>query len=284
MVAPTVIELGSVTLTRVLYVDAAVPPEVVGLSATELAGLVGGATAPTWCDQRWAADGQVRVAAAAWVASVGDEHIVIDPFGNADDILHDPEHAASHQAAIAAAFQASGIPMETIARVVVSHIEGIAMNAVRRDGRWSPFFPNARIAVGDSALATLTNAPDHWTVDAWRQLIDDGAVDTFAAGETLLPGVVAQHTGAHNAGHHVFHFGEGSDGAPLASTVGHLAISPLHLVTGPCAAQHPDPELAWQQLCSLAADGRILLGPLWPSPGAGRWIDGQFVEVGGPSS
>lgn len=69
----------------------------------------------------------------------------------------------------------------------------------------------------------------------------------------------------HNPGHCAFHVGA------EATYVGHLAVTPLHLATGPCPPQHADPEGAWTWLEAVKADGRILVGPLWPSPGALRW-------------
>jgi hypothetical protein len=59
--------------------------------------------------------------------------------------------------------------------------------------------------------------------------------------------------------------------------LGHLAISPVHLATGECPPQHEDAAAAWSTLRALADDGRMLVGPLWPAPGSGRWLDGAFV-------
>ena len=85
----------------------------------------------------------------------------------------------------------------------------------------------------------------------------------------------AEVSKAHNPGHTVFHFGAGPD----ATFVGHLAVSPLHLATGLCPQQHPEPELAWKLLHDYADDGRILIGPLWPSPGYGRWSGTAFSTL-----
>ena len=84
----------------------------------------------------------------------------------------------------------------------------------------------------------------------------------------------AEWTGMHNPGHCAFHVGD------AASFVGHLAVTPLHLGTGPCPPQHADPEGAWRWLEAAKASGRILIGPLWPSPGAVRWdASGRPVGV-----
>ena len=134
--------------------------------------------------------------------------------------------------------------------------------------------------MSDASLATFDPPNDgHWSDDVWRGLFADDLVGTYSAGASLLPGMTAEFTGAHNPGHHVFHFGDPS--GPDATYVGHLAVSPLHLSTGACEQQHLEPDRAWQLLHSFADDGRILLGPLWPSPGAGRWTGSEFVPIDG---
>jgi hypothetical protein len=61
--------------------------------------------------------------------------------------------------------------------------------------------------------------------------------------------------------------------------VGHLAVSPLHLVTGPCPQQHPRPDEAQLRIEALLEEDAVLIGPLWPTPGAGRWDGKQLVAV-----
>ncbi len=273
MAQTTVVPAGAVTLTRVLYLDAVVPSEAVGLDLDQ-------ARAVSWCDERWATDEGIVATAAAWVASSGDRHVVFDPFRNADDILHDPESAELHYAAITDAFAAAGIPVDAVTDVVLSHIEGLGMIVRRSGDHITPFFPNATLRLGQEAVDDFDASPrdDDWTNDIWRRLLDDAQVDRYHDGAEIAPGVIAEHTGAHNPGHYVFHFGGGpaADG-PHATFVGHLAVSPLHLSTGPCEPQHDDPALAWNRLSEMAADGRVLIGPLWPSPGAGRLVANEFV-------
>ena len=64
---------------------------------------------------------------------------------------------------------------------------------------------------------------------------------------------------------------------PIASFLGHLAVSPLHLASGECSVLHEDPPAAWSLLQKTAEDARLLNGPLWPTPGFGRWEYGAFV-------
>lgn len=255
----TVIELGHLRLTRVLYLDAAIAPEPTGLDAATVRSV-------PWASPDWATDGQVRAASCVWVVSDDERRVAIDPSGNIDEILHDPATTAAHQEAYAAAFDAAGLPIASIDAVLLSHIESIGLTAVRHGDSWERFFPNARVLLSGAAIAHLDDEPIDGDVGAaFAALREAGLVDPFADGDEILPGLRAEWTGMHNPGHCAFHVGS------EATYVGHLAVTPLHLATGPCPPQHADPEGVWRWLESVKADGRILLGPLWPSPGALRW-------------
>jgi hypothetical protein len=281
---PDRIELARVRLERVGYVDVAVPPETVGLDAAAVA-------AQPWADPPWAEEGQVRVGAAAWFAEARGERLVLDPVQATDGVLRaDRATEAAQQDAIAAHFAAAGFDPASVDRVLMSHIEGVGMVARRDDaGAWHPFFPNARIALSAAqrdafleGLGSRTDAEDPER-DAWVALLDAGLVDGFADGDELAPGVRAEVTDGHGPGHAVFHFVD-ADEVVEATFLGHLAISPLHLATGPCTALNEDPERAFERLQATAADGRRLLGPLWPAPGWGRWIGGEVRADGAPAS
>ncbi len=270
----TTIELDDVRLTRVLYLDAAIDPEPTGLTPAEVRSV-------GWAEPTWSDGDQVRAAACVWVIETGGRVIAIDPAGNVDEILHDPSTTAAHQDAFAAAFSAAGVPIERVDTVLLSHIESVGMTAVRDDesrGGWRRYFPNSRVLISDRARRLFDEEPgDPPVADAFAALIEAGVVDTFADGDEIVPGVLTEWTGAHNPGHCAFHIGT----SPSVTFVGHLAVTPLHLATGPCLPQHPEPQRAWEVLQSFAADGRILIGPLWPSPGAGRWTGTEFVGVDG---
>lgn len=70
----TTIQLGDVTLTRVLYLEAAIDPDAGGLTPDEV-------RAVPWGEPTWADDGSMRLASCAWVVSAGGRHVVIDPSG-----------------------------------------------------------------------------------------------------------------------------------------------------------------------------------------------------------
>jgi len=274
------LDLAGAVLTRVGYVDVAVPPGVVGLDPAAVARV-------PWGAPLWAEDGQVRVGAAAWFAEVGGRRIVFDPVQATDGVLRaDRATEAAQQDALAELFSKAGWAPESVDLVLMSHIEGVGMVA-RRDGQggWSPFFPNARIRLSEGQrshfLSTLADRPQGEDLerDAWRALLDEGCVDPFADGETLAPGLVAEVTGGHAPGHAVFHLQDGG-GRPEVTLLGHLAISPLHLATGECPALHGDAAAAFAALQRIAADGRRLVGPLWPAPGAGRWTGEALEAIG----
>jgi hypothetical protein len=260
-VEPATLAIDGVSLRRVLYADVLVPPAIMGLTVEQIAAV-------PWRVPQWGEGDEVRVSASAWVADVDGRRLVFDPMFAADDIFHDPEGEEFHRQAIADAFARAGTPVESIDTVVASHVEGIGLIANRAGDGWQPMFPNARVVISDAARAVFKTYTDldPYTA-AWCTLLDAGLVDTFADGEEIVPGVRAEVSKAHNPGHTVFHFGAG----PAATFVGHLAVSPLHLATGLCPQQHPEPQRAWDLLHGYADDGRVLIGPLWPSPGAGCW-------------
>lgn len=258
-VTTTVVDLGAVRLTRVLYLDAAIEPDATGLTRDDVRSVA-------WADPDWAEDGQVRAASCVWVIDAGGHRLAVDPSGNIDEILHDPASTEVHQEAYTAAFAAAGVPIETIDAVLLSHIESVGLTAVRDGDGWRPFFPSARVLLSDAALARSDATPEGGDVGAaFASLRRAGLVDAFADGDEVAAGVRAEWTGMHDPGHCAFHVGT------EATFVGHLAVTPLHLATGPCPPQHADPEGAWRWLEAVKASGRVLVGPLWPSPGALRW-------------
>ena len=274
-----VIQRSSFRLSRVGYADTPVPPEVVGLDTAQVASV-------PWAAPRWASATTVTVGAAVWIAEIAGKRIVLDPVQAADAVLRsDRDTEAQHQAGVAAVLARDGFPRESIDLVAMTHIEGVGMVAWRGDdGAWQPFFPNARILVSDEVLMAFLGAPPEddeaaaqdLQYAAWSALIEQGRVATFANGDEIVPGMRAAVRHGHCAGHTVFHFVD-RDAPGEVAFVGHLAVSPLHLATGPCAALNEQPEDAWLALQDVAATVPTLVGPLWPAPGYGRWQQGRLT-------
>lgn len=282
MAEPARVAVGDIALTRVEYFDIALDPASVSLTADQVAAL-------PWAVPTWATpDGQVRIGQAMWVVESGGTTIVVDPCGASDAFLRSGPGAVGHQDAMLAALAAAGFARDAVDLVLLSHLDGIGLVAVVDEaGRWSPAFPSARVLVSTDHLAFLDTdrARDISGRDAFAAVQRAGVVEGFADGDEVAPGVVVQLTGAHIAGHAVIRVGAGDGQAVM---VGHLAVSPLHAAAGPCEGLNDDPAAAWSALGGLVADAaahdHVLVGPLWPYPGAGRVavVDGAptIVAIG----
>lgn len=267
-------QIGDVRFTRVEYMSLPVPGELLGLTDEQVKEV-------TWLAEPWAKDGQVVISANAWFAEVADQKVVFDPVQAVDVLLRADEAAEQqHQQALHNKFTEAGFDPDDISLVLLTHIEGVGMVAKREEGQWRPFFPNAKIMISDVQLsafkASLKNADTEYlsypSTICWQALLDQGVIETYRDGEELLPGISAEVTGEHCDGHSVFHIGVGD-----TTFIGHLAVSPAHMATGPCEALNEHPEASYAELHRIAADGRNLIGPLWPAPAMGRWRGDKLV-------
>jgi glyoxylase-like metal-dependent hydrolase (beta-lactamase superfamily II) len=269
--ATTKLRIGDVTLTRVGYVDVGIDPARVGLTPAQIAAV-------PWAEPTWARGDELLAGAAVWVIEDGGARVAVDPAQAADEILRSDTDAAAHQEAFAAILEAAGMPREGFTHAIATHMEGIGMWAWRNDdGSWSPFFPNAKIRVGQRELDAV-DAGEHPSPvhPAFAELRAQGVVQAVDDGERVTEHVWVEHVGAHTPGHLFVRIA--SDGA-RAIMVGHLAVSPLHLVTGPCPQQHPRPDDAQARIERLLTEDAVVIGPLWPAPGAARWNGSELVPI-----
>ena len=147
------------------------------------------------------------------------------------------------------------------------------------DGAWVPFFPNAPILLSQRELDAI-DAQQHPDSDSWPilgELRALGAVRATGDREQLTRDVAIEHTGAHTAGHQIVRIESEGERAVI---LGHLAASPLQLETGVCTVLHDEPDAAWATLVALRDEGALLIGPLWPTPGAGRWDGTALIPAG----
>ena len=271
----TSIAVGAARCTRIGYAEVGLDPAVVGLSGDQVAGI-------PWAEPTWARDGQVLAAAAAWVVESGDARIVVDPAQAADQILRSDADAAAHQEAFAALLQDAGFARDTITHAVATHLDGIGMFAWRDgDGSWGPFFPNAPIRMSRRELDAIDDGfriggEPLSGVEVLGELRAIGAVEANDDHERITDEVTLELTGAHNPGHQVVRIESAGERAVM---LGHLALSPLHLTTGVCAL-NLDPPAALVALETIRDEGALLIGPLWPEPGAGWWRDGALTPFG----
>lgn len=265
--------VGGVRLTRVPYFDVPLDPAAVGLTVEQVADA-------RWAVPAWATeDGKVLVGQAIWVLESCGRVIVVDPCCAADQFLRSGPEAVGHQEAVLDALTRAGLPPDRVDVVVLSHLDGIGMAAlVDGDGQWRPTFPNARVVLTSTELSWLDQAPEVPGLAALRALMADGVVDAVATPFGLTSEVSIHLVGGHSAGHAIVRVDSGKHHALL---VGHLALSPIHLTTETStemSPQHFDDAAATRTLEELRAEGAtggaILIGPLWPFPGA--------VELTGP--
>jgi glyoxylase-like metal-dependent hydrolase (beta-lactamase superfamily II) len=268
MTDPVRIAVGDVQLTRAEYFDIALGPEVVNLSSAEVVALPG--STPVWATD----DGDVNIGQAMWVVESAGTTIVVDPCGASDAFLRTGPEAIVHQEAMLAALAGAGFAAADVDLVVLTHLDGIGLaGVVDEAGAWSPAFPDARIIVNGQELAFLTSPAAEGTpgLGPFLELVAAGAVDAVADDHPVAPGVRLVHTGGHSVGHSVVRVESGDD---LAVLIGHLAVSPLNLAAPISPASHVDAAVAGAVIDGLlaeaAATGGVLIGPLWPSPGAGH--------------
>jgi glyoxylase-like metal-dependent hydrolase (beta-lactamase superfamily II) len=263
------IRVGSAELTRVGYADVDIDPALVGLTPEQVSAI-------NWAEPRWATGDQVRAGAAAWVIQSGDARIVVDPAFAADDILRNDNDAALHQEAFATLLADAGFPRESFTHAIATHYEGVGMLAWRTDdGSWVPFFPNAPILMARRELDAI-DAGEIPPERVMPQLRAQGALQATTDGERVTDEVSLELTGGHSPGHQIVRIDSGGEHAVI---VGHLAVSALHLAIGECPPEHVDYVLANKWLDALLAEDVVLIGPLWPEPGAGRWDGKQLVAV-----
>lgn len=257
--------VGAVELLRVPYFDIGVPAAAIGFAGDELVGHP--LAAPEWID----GEGLPTVGQAFWVIRSAGATIVVDPCGASDQFLRTGPEAVGHQDAALDRLRAAGVDPDEVSILALTHLDGIGMAALVTDDGWAPAFPNARIVVTERERSDIAERAEEISgSEAFEALAQQGVVDPVDAPHRLADGVTLEPTGGHSPGHAVVVIR--SEGVE-AVLLGHLAISPLHLV-GSGAGLHHDAEQARATIRRWVArsrdDGTILTGSLWPAPGAVR--------------
>ncbi len=259
--------VGGARLNRIPYFDIAIDPELIGLDAAQVAQIPW--AEPVWADEH----GLVRFGQAVWIVESQGVRIAVDPCGATDEFLRTGSSAFEHQESVAHALEHGGFSPDSIDIVWLSHLDGIGMTArVDADGSWSPMFPNARVVIGAEHLAWSRAQPERFDVAAFDALCrDHDVLDAVSFPHSLTNEIELHETGAHAPGHAIAWI---RSQAECAVMLGHLAVSPLHIVTGPCTTLHVDAHAAWEVLGAVIGQAQreaaIVIGPLWPNPGAGH--------------
>ena len=224
------------------------------------------------------ADGQVLIGQAVWVVESQGRVIVVDPCGAADAFLRSGPEAVGHQEAVLGAMRAAGFPPDRVDTVVLSHLDGIGMAAVvAPDGGWRPAFPNARIVMMSAELEFLAAGGPAQGLDALDALIAQGVVDGVHDGYQLTDEVWLQLTGAHTPGHAVVRIQSGERARSSSATSPEPArMSRWRIARPPMPRRQRAADLLDALVADAAADDALIIGPLWPFPGAGH-VDGDRV-------
>ncbi len=259
--------VGDATLVRVPYADVLVDASVVGLTGAEVRGI-------DWATPTWAEHTQVRVAAAVWIIESEARRIVVDPAQAADGILRTGPDAAVHQEAVATALAGAGYARGSIDTVIASHIDGIGMIAWLDGSGWTPFFPAAAVLVSRREHDAIADGSAYRPEgsDALLALREQGVVTVVEDEHAVTRDVTVRWTGGHSPGHQIVHISSNGDEATM---IGHLALSPLNCAL-PGTGGHLDRTTAIAALTDVRDAGHLLIGPLWPEPGAARWTGAQM--------
>jgi len=271
MSGPTRWMIGTIDVLRVPYFDTALPADAVDLEG--VADRLG------WAEP-WLIDDQPGIGQAFWVIRSDGRTLVVDPCGASDLFIRSGRDAVGHQEAAFASLRAAGCEPSDVDAVVLTHLDGIGMAALA-DGspageeEWTPAFADAPVVVSQAEYETIAadlqgDEPELMGAVAFAALDALDAVRPVATPHELAPGVTLRLTEGHGPGHCVVDIE--SDGG-RAVMLGHLAVSPLHAGRG-VGALHVDPDRAWSELCGVldaaAGDDALVMGALWPHPGAAR--------------
>jgi glyoxylase-like metal-dependent hydrolase (beta-lactamase superfamily II) len=255
--------LGTVRLKRVAYFDVPLDSGVVGLTTDEVLAVPWGV--PAWATPA----GKVLIGQAVWVIEAGEPVLVVDPCGAADAFLRTLPDGLQHQRAVVNALASAGFDVDQVDTVIMSHLDGIGMAAALDDeGRWKPLFPNARVALNERELERVRAHPEIEGPAALNALSDWGVVAGMGDRWEPAPDVTVERSGGHTSGHAIIRIAQG------AVFLGHLAVTPLNVAAGVGPGGHDEPSVArtaleWE-LRGAAVRGSLVIGPLWPEPGAGR--------------
>jgi len=257
-------KVGAVVLTRVEYFDVALDPSLVQLTVEQVRAVPW--ACPTWAEN----DGNVKLGQAVWVVQSQGRTIVVHPCGASDQFLRTLPDAIKHQEAVMAKMRAAGLEPDHVDVVVLSHLDGIGMTAVvDRSGAWAPAFAKARVVLSEIEAEFIETCTfEIGGAAAFAALRAQGVVDPVVLPYAITDEVELVASPGHTPGHGALVVRSNGERAVF---IGHLALNPVNVTAKPSRG-HLDPWQAWQTLNAIldeaSRDGALVIGPLWPAPGA----------------
>jgi glyoxylase-like metal-dependent hydrolase (beta-lactamase superfamily II) len=229
----------------------------------------------SWLSPQFVTDAfELRVGSSALVVDTPGARVVVDPWLAFDDPDRATPDAVARIDRLLARLTDAGFPPESVDLVVNTHIDGVGANTRPTGDGEAPAFPNARYLYAAEEIAAL-RAGKLPGAEPLNVLVDAGLVDETdgpVAGE-----VATEPAPGHSPGHRFVRIGaEGDD----AVVIGHLFLHPAQVhAPEPRAGLDANVELAAETrralLARAAAKRTLVIGPLWPTPGAGRIVPGD---------
>ena len=186
-------------------------------------------------------------------------------------IRSSPSTTRSGTAPASQALREAGVEADDVDVVVNSHVDGLGVNLLLDGSPTLPPGPLPRPARPRSRPCATGRHPEPETTPRSSTSHDAGVIEATDGDEEVAPGVRLADAPGHNPGHHVVWVGDGDEAAVV---VGHLFLHPAQIASPEVENGDLDPVvLAEDQAFApgpLRHRRRLLVGPLFASPGAGR--------------
>ena len=270
-------QLGPVRVTRVVEGVTTFPVSIFlpGLTDQHIAACAG------WADPYLTADHSgLRLSAHSFIVETPTTTIVVDTCVG----THRPQIMGTDPTFLERLTATLDGGREAVDAVVCTHLhfDHVGVNTVRADdGTLRPTFPNARYFVSTAELeATL--ADDHMGIvdDHVQPLLDAECLDAVAPDHRIDEWVSLMPTPGHSPGHVCVRI-DTPEGSGLIT--GDATHSPLQFTYPEVSAEiadHDSDEATRSRqrlLDDLVGTDTVVLGTHFPTPTAGRLVDGELV-------
>ena len=225
-------------------------------------------------------EGALRIGSSAIVVESEGRRIVVDPWLAFDGPDRSSPESRARIDRLLGGLEAAGFRADEVDVVANTHIDGVGANTrpgpargggpeTEPDGE-EPSFPRARYVYATKEIEAL-RAGRRRGAEAIEVLLARGLVELVEPGYRLTGEVTMERAAGHAPGHLAVRIA--SRGASALIT-GHLFLHPAQVFApGPRANLDEDPELAATSRKELlercAAEGTLLIGPLFADPGGG---------------
>lgn len=282
-------QIGDVTITRVVEVEAALPGGGAG-SMVEKA-YPDAVKEIGWLKPHFANDeGHIRVAIQALLIETPTKRIIVDTCVGNDKERANP-FFNNLQTAFLKDMEKAGWTRDSVDTVLCTHlhVDHVGWNTMLVDGKWVPTFPKARYLIGrrEWDFWSSENDEDNAPVlgDSVQPIFDAGLADLIEEDHRLCPEVSVRPTPGHTPGHI----------SVVISSKGESAVITGDLMHHPCQMARLDWRSAFDTdgdaaektrhafLAEMADSDTLVIGTHFATPAAGhvkRDGDAYRLDVG----